>query len=93
MGGGGMGALRRPADVAQLGRSHSEALPMGQQQQHRGYPSGDNKGGSLMVSRESRKGRSLKSKRKLKMKSKMKFTREDGVGGMASAPKVREERK
>lgn len=45
-----------------------------------------------MVSRDSRKGRSLKSKRKLKMKSKMKFTREDG-GGMASAPKVREERK
>ena len=46
-----------------------------------------------MVSRDSRKGRSLKSKRKLKMKSKMKFTREDGGGGMASAPKVREERK
>jgi len=59
-----------------LGRSQSEA------------PGDKTLGGSRDISRPNRShGRSL-NKRKLKMKNKMKFTREDGTG-MGSVPKIR----
>jgi len=66
---------RRGLDSGALGRSQSE-VP------------GDKTLGSRDISRPNRsQGRSL-NKRKLKMKNKMKFTREDGTG-MGSAPKIR----
>jgi hypothetical protein len=71
----GANVQRRGLDSGALGRSQSEAP-------------GEKTLGSRDISRPNRShGRSL-NKRKLKIKNKMKFTREDGTG-MGSAPKIR----